>query len=125
MWRLLWGHRGVFEGEYITTWIKQNIAEFVSFHFDRVQRRQNSNNSGGSFPAHSTYENFTFRQLHERVQVQRSMGGSTQNRFKDLFIIATDITHQRPEVFSYETTPDWSIWEAVRASMSIPIVFDP
>mmetsp|Transcript_2472 Transcript_2472/g.7844 ORF Transcript_2472/g.7844 Transcript_2472/m.7844 type:complete len:479 (+) Transcript_2472:552-1988(+) len=117
VWRLLWGHRGVFEGEYITQWIKENIANFVSFHYSKRDRQ--------GYPTNSSYENFTFRQLHERVVTQRATSTTEPNKYKDLYIIATDITHQRPEVFSYETTPDWPIWEAVRASMSIPVVFDP
>ncbi len=48
-----------------------------------------------------------------------------QNRgFRDLYIIATNISRQRPEIFSTTHTPDVSVADAVRMSMSIPIFFE-
>jgi NTE family protein len=43
--------------------------------------------------------------------------------FKDLYVVITNFSKQRAEVYSAETTPDKSIVEAVRTSMSIPMFF--
>lgn len=43
--------------------------------------------------------------------------------FKDLYIVVTNLTKQRAEVYSAETTPDMPIVDAIRISMSIPIFF--
>ena len=53
--------------------------------------------------------------------------------FKELFkitkkkicIIGSNVSKNREEYFSYETTPDLSVIKAVRISSSIPIVFTP
>ena len=42
---------------------------------------------------------------------------------KDLYVVCTNITQQRADILSYETTPDMSIKLAVRMSMGIPIFF--
>ncbi len=48
-----------------------------------------------------------------------------QNRgFRDLYIVAANISRQRPEVFSTTHTPDVAVADAVRMSMSIPIFFE-
>jgi NTE family protein len=44
--------------------------------------------------------------------------------FRDLYIIAANISRQRPEIFSTTHTPDVSVADAVRMSMSIPIFFE-
>lgn len=56
-------------------------------------------------------DKFTFGELKEA------------NIYKDLYIVCTNITTQRPEILSHETTPEMSICEAVRMSMSIPLYF--
>jgi NTE family protein len=43
--------------------------------------------------------------------------------YKDLYVVATNLTKQRIEVYSAETTPNMAIVEAIRISMSIPIFF--
>lgn len=58
-----------------------------------------------------------FRQLHE-LKVKDS-------RYRDLYCTATNISRQRLEVFSYETTPDLSLATAVRISGGIPLYFTP
>jgi NTE family protein len=47
---------------------------------------------------------------------------STKN-FKDLYVVATNLSQQKVQVFSHETTPDVKIADAVRTSMSIPLYF--
>ena len=44
--------------------------------------------------------------------------------FRDLYIIAANISRQRPEIFSTTHTPDVAVADAVRMSMSIPIFFE-
>jgi NTE family protein len=44
--------------------------------------------------------------------------------FRDLYIVAANISRQRAEVFSALHTPDVAVADAVRMSMSIPIYFE-
>jgi NTE family protein len=44
--------------------------------------------------------------------------------FRDLYIVAANLTKRRAETFSYETTPDVAVADAVRMSMSIPFFFE-
>lgn len=43
----------------------------------------------------------------------------------DLTIVSSDVSNERPHIFSRETTPDVCVALASRASASIPIVFEP
>jgi len=47
----------------------------------------------------------------------------SQNRFKELYFIGTNLSTHFSEVFSYEHTPRMCIADAVRISMSIPLFF--
>lgn len=44
--------------------------------------------------------------------------------FRDLYIVASNISRHRPEVFSFASTPDVAVADAVRLSMSIPLYFE-
>ena len=44
--------------------------------------------------------------------------------FRDLYIVATNVSRQRAEIFSTDHTPDVAVADAVRMSMSIPIYFE-
>jgi NTE family protein len=44
--------------------------------------------------------------------------------FRDLFIVATNVSRQRAEIFSPDHTPDVAVADAVRMSMSIPVFFE-
>ncbi len=44
--------------------------------------------------------------------------------FRDLYIVAANISRQRPEIFSTTHTPDVAVADAVRMSMSIPLFFE-
>ncbi|HEY9053948.1 MAG TPA: patatin-like phospholipase family protein [Rectinemataceae bacterium] len=44
--------------------------------------------------------------------------------FPDLYVTGTDISNRKPRLFSWETTPDMEVAEAVRISMSIPLFFE-
>ncbi len=56
----------------------------------------------------------TFQQLH-------ALAG--KNGFRDLYITGTNLSRQRPEVFSHETYPLMRVKDAVRISMSVPMFF--
>lgn len=53
----------------------------------------------------------TFRELWELT------GG------KELWVVATNITKKVPEYYSFKTTPDMDVVDAVRRSVSVPILF--
>ena len=60
--------------------------------------------------------NLTLGELHALAQQE-------PGRFRDLYTVGTNLTTQRPQVFSYETTPTMRVADAVRISMSIPLYF--
>jgi NTE family protein len=57
---------------------------------------------------------FTFGELAEQA---RAKG------FRNLYVVATNLSEQRAEIFSHEHTPGVAIQDAVRMSMSIPLYF--
>ena len=60
--------------------------------------------------------NFPLGSLHELARQQ-------PGHFRDLYTTGTNLTQQRVQVFSYETTPTMLVADAVRISMSIPLYF--
>jgi len=60
--------------------------------------------------------NLTLGELHTLAQAQ-------PGRYRDLYTTGTNLTTQRTQVFSYETTPTMRVADAVRISMSIPLYF--
>ena len=50
-----------------------------------------------------------------------SESGGTKRR--DLYVVASNLTADQPQIFSAETTPDMTVAHAVRMSMSIPFFF--
>jgi NTE family protein len=46
-------------------------------------------------------------------------------RFKSLSVVASNLNQQRPQVFDAHNNPALPIWQAVRASLSIPLIFEP
>jgi NTE family protein len=57
----------------------------------------------------------TFRDLQEKYP---------DKHFKDLHVFGTNLSQQAVQEFSYETTPDVAVADAVRISMSIPFFFE-
>lgn len=57
-----------------------------------------------------------FRALAERT---RSGPGTC----RELYVVGTDLSAQRAAVYSAATTPEVPLWQAVRISMSLPLVF--
>ena len=65
--------------------------------------------------------NLTLGELHALALKEPYRGGPI--RFRDLYTTGTNLTQQRVQVFSYETTPTMRVADAVRISMSIPLYF--
>lgn len=58
----------------------------------------------------------TFKALASRTK-------GTPARCRELYMIGTDLSAQKAVVYSAEQTPDTPIWQALRISMSLPLVF--
>ncbi|HLL84974.1 MAG TPA: patatin-like phospholipase family protein, partial [Longimicrobium sp.] len=90
---------GIYKGDTLLRWMRKNIG-------DITQRL-----TGKSQP------DLTFAQL-------RALAQSKPGVCRELYTISTNLTQQRPEVFSAESTPDVAIALAVRMSVSIPFYFE-
>ncbi|MBS0359287.1 MAG: patatin-like phospholipase family protein [Proteobacteria bacterium] len=67
-----------------------------------------------------------------KIKIRKKLGNplatfkdAKMNNYKDMYFIATNLSKQCEEIFSYEHTPNMPISIAVRASMSIPFYFKP
>lgn len=89
---------GWYSSQYFYDWIKLQIAS----QFDSSKKE----------PPY-TFSDFKDSSLHKNQQV-----------FKDLYVIGTDISNGTSTLFSYETTPNMEVAEAVRISMSVPLLFE-
>ncbi|PTL75792.1 patatin-like phospholipase family protein [Vitiosangium sp. GDMCC 1.1324] len=92
-------HYGLYEGNVFEQWCREQIGRITQ----RVLGESQSD--------------LTFAQLE--ALAQREPG-----RFRKLFVVATNLTRQLPEVFSASTRPEVPLWLAVRMSMSIPLFFE-
>jgi NTE family protein len=63
-------------------------------------------------------ENLTFAELHE-------LHKQNPEQYKDLYMVGFNVNTGLAEVFSWETTPHAIISDAMRISMSIPVIFKP
>ncbi|HEY3858256.1 MAG TPA: patatin-like phospholipase family protein [Gammaproteobacteria bacterium] len=68
----------------------------------------------GIVKRYTSKTDLTFADLH---------GLRGAGRFRDLYMVCTDLSTQLPVVFSAETTPTMPVWLAARSSMSIPFFF--
>ena len=89
---------GWYSSQYLYDWIKSQIA--LQF------------NSSLKSPPY-TFADFHNAAIHKDGRP-----------FKDLYIIGTNITKGDSIVFSFETTPNMEVAEAVRISMSVPLLFE-
>ena len=89
---------GWYSSDYFYQWIKDVIAS----QFDASKKK----------PPY-TFSDFKNPFIHKHKQ-----------DFYDLYIIGTDISNKIYRVFSFETTPDMEVAQAVRISMSIPLFFE-
>ena len=88
--------KGLFSGEEFRKWIECKIKE--KFGFD----------------------NATFKDLQENIVKE----GST-SQYKYLFLTGSNLSNGKCEIFSHLHTPNMIISDAVRISMSIPILLEP
>jgi NTE family protein len=89
---------GWYSSKYFYTWLREHIAS----QFDQSKK----------LPPY-TFSDFKDNNIHK-----------DNRQFLDLYIIGTDISCKASRVFSYKTTPDMEVAEAVRISMSIPLFFE-
>lgn len=90
---------GIYKGDEFEQWLRKQIGNITQ----RI--------TGTAQP------DLTFAQLSALSQKQ-------PESFSNLYVVATNLTRQTPEVFSTESRPDVPIWQAVRMSMSIPLFFE-
>lgn len=69
----------------------------------------------GEFSGNS---DITFAQLDLLAEKQ-------PDKFKKLTVIASNLSNSRSQLFNSKNCPNLPVWQAVRASMSIPLVFEP
>jgi len=89
---------GWYSSKYFFRWLQEQIAA----QFDIPKK-----------PPPYTFADFRNSDIHKR-----------KRPFFDLLIIGTDVSCKASRVFSYETTPNMEVAEAVRISMSIPLFFE-
>lgn len=59
---------------------------------------------------------FTFRDLNNAINHDKA-------KFRQLYVISTNLTQQYAEIFSFENSPSVPVRDTVRMSMSIPLYF--
>jgi len=96
---------GLCPGEFFREWIEKKIT-------CKIKGVSESDYDKNPDPAY-----LTFQELHELAE--------SNPNYKDLYVITLNVTTGEAEFLSYETAPDVIISDAVRCSMSIPIVFYP
>lgn len=67
--------------------------------------------------------NATFSDLNSKVRSQKDK--TADARFRDVHMVGTNLSTSSQEIFSYYTTPDVSLADAICISMAIPIFFEP
>lgn len=89
---------GWYSSEYFYKWIQKQIEA----QFDTTKK----------LPPY-TFADFKNPYIHKKNRA-----------FHDLYVIGTNLSYRSSNVFSYETTPNMEVAEAVRISMSIPLFFE-
>jgi NTE family protein len=92
---------------------------------------KNSENYTRLFEKFGWYSSIYFHQWLQSIIADQCRGNprATFSDFKklgyrDLYIVASNLSRHRAEVFSAENTPDVAVADAVRMSMSIPLFFE-
>jgi NTE family protein len=89
---------GWYSTKYFYDWIKEQIAN----QFDQSKK----------LPPY-TFSDFKNSSIHK-----------DNIPFRDLYIVGTDISCKASKVFSFKTTPNMEVAEAVKISMSVPLFFE-
>ena len=97
----LWNDLGIFDGIPIRVILRKWVADALA-KAGKQKHLQSDAKSG----------KLTFRQFCEAMEI-------------DLRVTGTNLTTQRPFVFSMHNSPDFPVTEAVGISMTIPFLFKP
>lgn len=89
---------GWYSSSYFYNWIREQIA----LQFDTSKK----------LPPY-TFADFQNTSIHK-----------DQRSFKDLYVIGTNLSKCTSTVFCFNTTPNLEVAEAVRISMSVPLLFE-
>ena len=89
---------GLFSSQYFYQWVQQQIHS----QFDSQKK-----------PPPYTFADFRNSSIHK-----------DQRPFFDLYVVGTNVSYRSSSIFSFETTPNMEVAEAVRISMSIPLFFE-
>jgi len=87
--------------------LKTNYNQFREFSLLKLIRH-------GGLSSGDAFERWVDKHLQGKTFAQLE---------KNLHIVATDVTNGKPVIFDAELTPDMKVSQAVRYSMSIPLVF--
>jgi len=99
------------DGQYIFVGGTQRLVERFGWYKGDAFRRW----IGERIAVKTGNPDLTFGELHA-ISLKDSC-------FKDLYVTATNLTQQKPVIFSFENYPNVAIADAVRASMSIPLYY--
>lgn len=92
----------------------QNYGWYSSKYFYEWMKIQIANQFDSEKKSHPyTFADFMDPSLHKE-----------ERSFKKLYIIGTDVSKQTSSVFSFDSTPNMEVAEAIRISMSIPLLFE-
>jgi NTE family protein len=92
-------HFGMYKGDEFEQWCRKQIGDITARATGKAQ------------------PDLTFAQLS-------ALAAREPSRFRNLYVVSTNLSRQVPEVFSAQTRPDVQVWQAVRMSMSIPGFFE-
>jgi NTE family protein len=110
---LLTSH-SLFEGEVLDKDIKHKVAECLEYGLRKF------NKADYSFlpPMANIGETITFAHLEKLHAIGPKV-------FKLLHVVGTNVTLKRPQIFNAKNTPDFPIWQAIRISIGLPLLFPP
>ncbi|MDF3002887.1 MAG: patatin-like phospholipase family protein [Bacillota bacterium] len=102
-------------GDYESVYRLMNQYGWFSsqYFYQWIQNQINSQFICDKKPPPYTFADFRDPTLHK-----------DQRPFFDLYVIGTNLSYRSSCIFSYETTPNMEVAEAVRISMSIPLFFE-
>lgn len=89
---------GWYSSSYFYEWLKEQIAN----QFNTTLK-----------PPPYTFADFKNTDIHKN-----------KVPFKDLYIVGTDTSRSSSIIFSFESTPEMEVAEAIRISMSVPLLFE-
>lgn len=97
---------------FVLTRVRDEVEKYPEW-FERAEAKE--------FLAENVYQGvITFRTIK-----QLKMMCPKLNFGEELKVTGTNSTLRRTEIFSYETTPDMEIAEAVKISASLPVIYKP